>query len=175
MDNAKIHIYCGNGKGKTTCAVGLAIRCTGGGGKVLFSQFMKDGNTGERNVLKELDGITLTPAYEDMKFTDAMNPSEEKKAKDFFGSLFNHIKDEVLSGDYDLLVMDEIMSAVRHNFVSEADLLDFLKNKPDTLEVVLTGRNPSDAVLELADYVTEMQKIKHPYDKGTGSRKLIEW
>ena len=172
MQNGLIHIYHGDGKGKTTAAVGLAVRCAGGGGKVLFCQFLKDGKSCEYFCLKNIENITLAPCLEDVKFTFMMNEEEKKAAAKFYNDLFeNAVKS---AADYDLLVLDEVLDVVNVGFLSRERLENFIENKPRSLEVVLTGRDPSDKLCEKADYITEMKKIKHPYDRGVQARKLID-
>lgn len=175
MEKGLIHIYCGDGKGKTTCAMGLAIRCAGQGGKVLCFQFLKGDNSGERRILEKLENVTLMSCYENVKFTSRMNEEEKEQAKAFYSNRFNEIIDRVNTGMYDLLILDEIMAALNAGFLEESRVLEFLQNKPDTLEVVLTGRNPDEALFALADYVTEMKLRKHPYERGITARRMIEW
>ena len=102
-----------------------------------------------------------------------MSEEEKENAAKDYGELLEKALSE--APDADLLVLDEAISSCNHKMISEERLLDFLENKPKELEVVLTGRNPSEKLLSMADYVTEMNKIKHPYDKGTPARKGIEF
>lgn len=175
MEQGLIHIYCGEGKGKTTCATGLAVRCAGAGGKVLWVQFLKNDTSGERKSLEQLKEITLVPGYEDVKFTFAMSEEEKQRAIAFYHRQFQEITEQVKEQEYALLVMDEAVGAIHSGMLDEEAVLQFLAGKPESLEVVLTGRDPSDELLALADYVTNMQKIKHPFDKGISARKRIEW
>lgn len=175
MEKGLIHIYCGDGKGKTTAACGLVIRCCGQGGRALVFQFLKSDNSGERRILEKMENVTLLSCYDNVKFTFRMNEEEKAQAKAFYEQRFSEITRLVLEESYDLLVLDEVMAAVSAGFIGEEALLRFLKEKPDTLEVVLTGRNPSDALIALADYVTEMKLVKHPYEQGITARRMIEW
>ena len=102
-----------------------------------------------------------------------MSEEEKENAAKDYGELLEKALSE--APDADLLVLDEAISSCNHKMISEERLLDFFENKPKELEVVLTGRNPSERLLSMADYVTEMNKIKHPYDKGTPARKGIEF
>ena len=102
-----------------------------------------------------------------------MSEEEKENAAKDYGELLEKALSEAPNAD--LLVLDEAISSCNHKMISEERLLDFLENKPKELEVVLTGRNPSEKLLSMADYVTEMNKIKHPYDKGTPARKGIEF
>ncbi len=169
-----VHIYFGDGKGKTTAAVGLAVRCAGGGGKVLFYQFLKDGSSGEISVLKMIDGIDVIDGYRDIKFSGLMTESEVLKAKKYYRSQFQNISEKVSKQNYDLLVLDEIFHAVNKEYILFDELFGFLKNRPFGLEVVLTGRDFDKRFYDLADYISEILKIKHPFDKGLAARKMIE-
>ena len=168
-----IHIYCGDGKGKTTAAIGLAIRAAGAGKRVVFAQFFKDGSSSEISVLKVVENIQTVHCNTVRGFWKRMDDVQKVKASKDYTSFLAEII--VLAKDADLLVLDEIISACNHGTVTEAAVLDFLRDKPNGLEVVLTGRNPSKALLELADYVSEIRKVKHPYDCGIAAREGIEF
>jgi len=168
-----IHIYCGDGKGKTTAAIGLAIRTAGAGKRVVFAQFFKDGSSSEISVLKAVGNIQAVHCNTVRGFWKRMDDVQKAKASKDYTSFLAEII--VLAKDADLLVLDEIISACNHGTVTEAAVLDFLRDKPNGLEVVLTGRNPSKALLELADYVSEIRKVKHPYDCGIAAREGIEF
>ena len=173
MDKGLIHIYCGDGKGKTTAAIGLAARCAGAGGSVLFFQFLKDNSSSERNILKEIKNIDVIDGIENMKFVWSMTGEEKAKAARSYKKIFEDIVNH--SANYDMIILDEIIPALKYDFVSEKELVDFLKSKPDKAEMVLTGREPSDTLIQLADYVTEMKKIRHPFDNNIKSRLGIEY
>jgi len=175
MEQGLIHIYCGDGKGKTTCAAGLAVRCAGAGGKVLWVQFLKKDTSGERRSLEQLENVTLLPGYENIKFTFSMTEEEKKQASSFYKKQLAEIGQLVKQQFFDLLVMDETLGAINTGMLAEEEVIAFLKEKPQELEVVLTGRDPSSQMVSLADYVTNMQKIKHPFDLGISARKKIEW
>ena len=163
----------GDGKGKTTAAIGLAIRAAGAGRKVVFAQFFKDGSSSEIGILKTVENIRTVHCNTVRGFWRRMDDSQKAQAgKDYTAFLAEVI---LLAKDADLLVMDEIISACNHATVAESIVSDFLRNKPKDLEVVLTGRNPSKSLLELADYVSEIRKIKHPYDCGVAAREGIEF
>lgn len=172
MNNGLIHIYCGDGKGKTTAAAGLALRCAGAGGRVLFFQFLKGNTSGERKLLGLLEGIDVMNGIEGMKFVWNMTEREKEAVRGQYRSFFREIVQK--AAEYDLVVLDEVIPAIKYEFVTEEELIRFLENKPRTTEVVLTGRGPSSRLLAAADYVTEMKKIKHPYDRGIAARKGIE-
>lgn len=167
-----IHIYTGDGKGKTTAAAGLAVRCAGCGGHVLFFQFLKGNDSGERVVLDKIDGIDVWEGLSSLKFVWNMTDEEKNETRKYYRKKFKELC--ASSAEYDMLILDEIIPALKYNFVDIDELISFLKSKPAGLEVVMTGREPEEPLVEIADYVTEMRKIKHPYDRGIGMRKMIE-
>ena len=167
-----IHLYCGDGKGKTTAAVGLAVRASGAGKQVVFTQFFKDGSSSEVESLKLL-GIRTIHAQTVKGFYRAMNEQQRQQARQDYTALFRQVTDA--AKDAGLLILDEIVSACNRGVVLEGLVVDFLQNKPSALEVVLTGRDPSPALVELADYITEMRKLRHPYDRGVAARKGVEY
>ena len=170
-----IHIYCGDGKGKTTAATGLAIRGAGHLMRVIFVQFMKDGTSNELKILNDIDNIDTMVCKEHLGFSWNMTEETKKKAEEVYTKLFESAIEEAVKKDADMIIFDEIMSAISNKFVSEEKVLTFLNNKPEKLEVVMTGRNPSKELIDKADYVSEVKKIKHPFDNGVGSRIGIEY
>ena len=171
MDTGLIHIYCGDGKGKTTAAAGLAARCAGGGGRAAFFQFLKDNTSGERDALKKA-GVDVIDGYDGLGKVWTFTEEQVRDMFVWYEDKFMEIKQ--IAGGYDLLILDEALDAVNYGYIRRDTILDFLRSKPAGLEIVLTGRNPDRQFLEIADYVTEMRKIKHPYDSGVKARKLIE-
>ncbi|WP_394525862.1 cob(I)yrinic acid a,c-diamide adenosyltransferase [Lacrimispora sp. JR3] len=170
-----IHIYCGDGKGKTTAAVGLSVRACGSGKNVLITRFLKTDHSGEVKALQALPGITVTPCERSFGFFTKMSEAQKAEAKVYYSELLETTLQKAVEGAYDLLVMDEIMAVCNYGLVEEKVVLDFLTSRPEGLEVVLTGRNPSDKLMEMADYVSEIKKIKHPYDRGIAARRGIEY
>ena len=170
-----IHIYTGDGKGKTSAATGLAVRVAGTGGRVLFSQFLKDGKSGELSVLETIDGIDVDVCGECFGFSFAMSEETKSQAKEAYTNYLRRILKCAVDESYGLLVLDEIIATCNLGFVDQAELITFLENKPDTLEVAMTGRNPAQELVDLADYVSEIKKIKHPYDQGILARKGVEF
>lgn len=168
-----IHIYCGDGKGKTTAAMGLAIRMAGSGAHVVIGQFFKDGSSSEIGVLKTVPGITVrrcvTVPGRFFRFT----PEQRQQATADYTAYLHQLME--LARTAQLLVLDEAVSACNHGIIPEDVLVRFLKEQRETMEIVLTGRNPSDALLETADYVTEMKKQKHPFDEGIPARFGVEY
>ena len=167
-----VHIYCGDGKGKTTTSVGLTIRAAGSGKKVLFYQFLKDNSSSERNILEKVPGITLVRGREMQKFTFQMNEQELDELRIYNNEMLDKLFE--MAKDYDMLVMDESVYAIKSNLLDEEKLITHLEEKPVGLEVVLAGRNPSQKLMDHADYVSEIQKVKHPFDQGVSSRVGIE-
>lgn len=169
-----IHIYCGDGKGKTTASLGLAVRCSGHGNKVLFVQFLKAWRTGELNTLELLPNIEVLRAKETAKFTFQMTAEEKAQVLKDHMTLFETVKNKCVAEKIDLLILDEVVGACDRGVFNKEALLEFLRNKPENLEVVMTGRNPFPELVELADYVSEICKRKHPKDKGIMARVGIE-
>lgn len=170
-----IHVYYGDGKGKTTSAVGLAARAAGSNLKVLFVQFLKTEFSGERHVLSHTENVSLTFCPIELKFTFEMNEKEKQQASKIFREIFDGSVTKALTERYDMVVLDEVFDIINCDMVSEAEVFEFITNAPVSMEIVMTGHNPPERFIEVADYVTEFKKIKHPYDKGVIGRKGIEF
>ncbi|MBD5150710.1 MAG: cob(I)yrinic acid a,c-diamide adenosyltransferase [Oscillibacter sp.] len=168
-----IHIYCGDGKGKTTAALGLALRAAGSGKNVLLLQFLKDGKSSEFAALGHVPGIEAVPQTRTFGFSWTLSEEEKQEAREYYSGLLENAFQR--AAEDGLLVLDEAMSACATGMIDEARLLELLRERAEGLEVVLTGRNPSEALVGAADYVTEMKKIKHPYERGVAARKGIEY
>jgi len=167
-----IHVYTGNGKGKTTAAIGLGIRAIGEGLKVVMIQFMKGRRYSELDALQHIKNFTVVQFGRD-KFV-----SKEKPAQidiDLAQKGLLHTKDMIQNGGYDLVILDEINVAIDFNLISLKDVIYLLEHKPESLELVLTGRYASPEIIKHADIVSEILEIKHPYQKGVQSRKGIDW
>lgn len=169
-----IHLYCGDGKGKTTAALGLTIRAIGNDFRVIFVQFLKNQETGELAALNSLKGVTVIRGKEGSGFSFSMTEDEREKTRQLHTENLKAAIDLVHSGAYDMLVLDEIVGANRRNLIDQALLEDFVRNKPDNLELVMTGREPAQWMLDCADYVSEIKKVKHPFDRGIPARIGIE-
>ncbi len=172
-DTGRIHIYYGNGKGKTTAGMGQVMRAAGRGLKVLVFQFLKDNQSGERAVLEALPNVTCLPGPGEVKFYRQMNSEERAEAKHYNTKALNEIVK--FCQPFDVLLLDEALCAVKLGLLNEDKLLSFLRHKPEGLEIILTGHEASPRLIEAADYVTEMRKIKHPYDEGVPARLGIEY
>lgn len=171
MENGLMHIYCGDGKGKTTAAVGLAVRAAGSGKRVLIGQFFKSGTSSEIRVLEGISGITVCRSEEHYGRYANMNGEQRAAAERYYRAYLAELLRR--SREFDMLVLDEIFAACRHGMVDEEELLVYLRGGHP--EVVLTGRDPAPKFCELADYITEMRKLRHPYDRGIASREGIEY
>jgi cob(I)alamin adenosyltransferase len=175
MELGLIHIYCGDGKGKTTAAMGLGIRACGRNKKVLLTQFLKDNDTGELISIEKLgDNFQVLKGEPVKKFFKFMTPEEFSKTKSEHEERFRKVTKKAIDEGFDLLIMDEIIASTNLEFVPIDEVVEFLENKPKGLEVVLTGRGPNEKLVELADYVSEIKAVKHPYEKGINSRIGIE-
>ncbi len=170
-----VHIYCGDGKGKTTAAIGLAVRAAGCKKRVLVTRFLKTDQSGEVNALRGLPEITVTPCSRSFGFFSRMSDEQKKEAGYYYSELLKTTLDRAHKEHFDLLILDEIMAVCNFGLVEETRVLEFLDSRPEGLEVVLTGRNPSEKLVETADYVSEIRKIKHPFDKGITAREGIEY
>ena len=169
-----IHIYCGDGKGKTTAAVGLCIRAAGYGLKVLICQFMKDGSSSERRILSQIPGIMLLPAPEKELFSFQMDPEQRMQKKQRFEQTLNDAFRMAKEEHCQVLLLDEVLYAVGADLLEEDLLARLLQEKPEDLEGILTGRDPGRQILDLADYVSRISKVKHPFDRGIRARYGIE-
>lgn len=175
METGLVHIYTGEGKGKTTAAVGLAVRALGHGLKVCYAHFNKQPELYGYNEIQSLQKLGATV----LGFTNghwSFNPSvtresSREEVKSGLAELSEYIRNE----SPDLLIMDEILISVRDGVLKEDELISFIDRKPEHLELVLTGRGATDGLIEKADYVSYIQKIKHPYDHNIYSRKGIEY
>lgn len=170
-----IHVYYGDGKGKTTAAAGLAARAAGSGMKVMFVQFLKTEFSGEREILRGCENVTLTTCPLELKFTFDMTEQEKQQTAVMFRKLFDSTASTALSDRYGMVVFDEIFDVINENMIAESKVFEFTANAPKSLEIVMTGHNPPQRFIDSADYVTEFKKIKHPYDKGVAARKGIEY
>jgi cob(I)alamin adenosyltransferase len=175
MSKGFIHVYTGDGKGKTTAAIGLAMRATGQGKKVLILQFLKSKvkDSGEITIAKK-SGIKV------IKFKGQISPLFDPNVKR--SELKKSIKEalslslkKIESNLYDLIVMDEFNTLISNGYATVSDVKKITKAKPEKLELVFTGRGAPKEMIEIADYVTEIRMIKHPYTKGVKARKGIEF
>jgi cob(I)alamin adenosyltransferase len=173
MDNYKgyIHLYTGNGKGKTTAALGLAIRAVGAGKKVFIAQFVKGMHYSELDALKRFPEIVINQYGLDCFIIN--QPTEKDILAAHKG--LNEVKKAIESHLYDVIVLDEICIALYYQLISLDDLKNVLKNHPKNVEIVLTGRYAPEELIEISDLVTEMKEIKHYFNNGIQARKGIDY
>lgn len=168
-----IQIYTGNGKGKSTAAIGQAVRAAGFGLKSYIAQFMKEYPYNEIESLKHLsEWITVEQYCGDEFVYKKELPGEEELVKAKKG--LQSAKDKMLSCEFDLIILDEVIVAIYFHLIEIKEVIEIVKSKPENVELILTGRYCSEELIELADLVTEMKEVKHYYQKGILSRKGIE-
>jgi len=173
MKRGMVQLYTGEGKGKTTAAVGLALRALGSGWRVLFVQFMKSIESAEIGMLGRCGGESVEIMREwDDTFVVERPTSKQKQMCE---NLFESMQKRVELWRPDMVVLDEVAVAVHLGLLQQERVLDFLKKRSQRIEIVMTGRNATDAMIESSDLVTRMEKIKHYYDEGVKARKGIEY
>ena len=173
LDKGLVQVFTGNGKGKTTAALGTVIRALGHGLKVFIVVFMKgDYPYGEWDTLARLPDVGVI-RFGSEEFVDPANikPEEREQAK----QALTAARDAMLSGNYDLVVLDEVNVAVAWELVELGEVVLLFKDKPENVELILTGRYADKEIVKMANLVTEMLSIKHPYDEGIKARKGIEY
>ncbi len=171
IDKGYIHIYTGNGKGKTTAALGLALRAAGYGMKTYIGQFMKGRHYGELTSLRDHPCITIEQ-YGDV---DCVHREEiTQKHVDQAQQGLKRAQEILRSGQYDILILDEINVAVWFDLISTRQVLELLDHRPNHVEIVMTGRRAPEALVKIADVVSEMKEIKHYYQQGIKARTGIE-
>lgn len=194
-----IQLYTGDGKGKTTAAVGLAVRAAGCGLRVIFSQFMKGNDTGELHVLERLSQVTILRSPKEFGFYRTLGDEEKAELARIHDDILDRILETIQRQDCDVVILDEITYPVNWGLVSAEKLkkLLLLTGKPEEesgasagvsdgsfavrkaddglSELILTGRGAADFIIERADYITEMKAVRHPFEKGIGARKGIEY
>lgn len=172
MRRGYIQVYTGNGKGKTTAALGLALRAAGAGLRVFIAQFIKKRKCSEHKIIRERlkDLITVKQFGAGLILKRTITQSDVKAAQKGLAEIRNAID----WNKYDLVILDEVNVAVRYKLISISDLLDIMEKKPEGVELVITGRYADEKVIEKADLVTEMREIKHYREKGIKARRGIE-
>lgn len=175
MEQGLIHIYTGKGKGKTTAALGLALRALGYKKKVYLLQFLKGRQTGERLAARKLEGFTFCQANKSDKFLFQMEDLEKKQAKQEIEKAWEQVCQLALDSDYEMIILDEIMIALANNLITLDSVEELMENKAPDKELILTGRNAPDTLIRRADYVTRMQMVKHPYQQKVPARRGIEY
>ena len=173
LEQGFIQIYTGNGKGKTTAAIGQAVRAAGFGLKTYIAQFMKEYPYSELRSLDHLKNwITIEQFCGDEFVYKKELPGDEELAKAKIG--LQTAKAKMLSGEYDLIILDEAIVAIYFKLIQIDELVELVKQKPENIELIITGRYCPEELIKLADLVTEMKEVKHYYQKGIMSRKGID-
>ncbi len=172
FERGTIQLYTGNGKGKTTAALGAALRAVGHGKRVVMIQFMKGRLYGELEAARSLAGFAIEQHGRD-EFVDPKHP--EAIDRELAERGWRRAEEVVRAGDADLLILDEINVAVSFGLIELAKALSFMREKPPCLELILTGRYAPQEMIDLADTVTEMREIRHHYSRGVAARKGIEY
>lgn len=168
-----LHMYQGDGKGKTTAAFGLVLRELGYHRKVLIIQFLKNGTSGEMKALKEHPNVKQYANEECDTFYFQMKEQEKVQYAQTQCALWNHFVEEY--GAYDCIVLDELLDVIHLQIVKDQDVIDVLKTISKDIEIVITGRNPSIELQSICDYHSEMVAHQHPYQKGIAARKGVEF
>jgi cob(I)alamin adenosyltransferase len=170
MEKGYIQIYTGNGKGKTTAALGLSLRAICAGKKVFFGQFLKGMD------YSELDAVKFLPNFTIEQFGNAsfIYSKPSKSDIEAAGAGLKRCSEILKSGEYDVVVLDEINIAVFFELFTAEQVLEALKHRAENIEVIMTGRYADEKLIEVADLVTEMKEIKHYYTQGVMARKGIE-
>lgn len=170
-----IQLYIGNGKGKTTAAIGQSIRACAAGKKIFFAQLLKDDRGNELKILKNLSGITVAAAPKSLPFWFQMSEEQKREYREFAKAVFDEAKRRAFLAQADVVVLDEIIDAVDLGVIDRAEFIEFLLNKPVSVELVLTGHKADEEIVGLCDYVSEVRAIKHPFDRGIPAREGIEF
>lgn len=192
-----IHLYTGSGKGKTTAAIGQAVRAAGRDLQVIFAQFMKGNDTGELYILQKMSSVTILRSEKNFGFYSQMSDGDKAELREIHNEILNQILKAVEEGGCDLVVLDEITYPVRWGLLDreKLDLLLALARKGESgaglpayigegetrtgqdrsVEIVMTGRDAAEFLWEKADYITEMRALRHPYEKGVTARRGIEY
>lgn len=176
LEQGLIQIYTGEGKGKTTAAIGQGIRAYGNGLKVYMLQFLKGGKTGELSTINELgDNFKIFRFEKPKDFTWNLSKEELEDLRLEIREGYNFILEVIRDNKCDVLIIDEIMAVLSNNFLKVKEVLHILDNKPKTMEIILTGRNVPKEIIEKSNLVTEMKCIKHYYEEGIPAREGIEY
>jgi cob(I)alamin adenosyltransferase len=176
LEKGYVQVYTGNGKGKTTAAVGQAVRSAGNGLKVYMLQFLKTEPTGELEIAKLIGDNFQIFRFESKKgFFWTLSDEEKVILKKEINNAYNFAMEVIKSNSCDVFILDEIMGVLSNKLLEEAQIIELIENKPINMELILTGRNVPDLIKDKADLITEMKEIKHYMEKGVYSREGIEY
>ncbi len=170
-----LQIYCGKGKGKTTAAIGQAIRAAGNDMRVHFVQFLKGSPTSELSILERISNIRILRCDKDYGFTFTMSETDKAKITACHNRMLSEAMDGVYQKQTDMLILDEYFPTYQCNLFNKELATRLVYALHEKTELILTGREPEQKFLDLADYVSEIQCIKHPYEKGISARAGIEY
>lgn len=170
-----IHLYHGDGKGKTTAAIGLCVRAWGAGKRVVFLQFMKGNETSELKAFEKLPGLRILRNETDYGFYKNMTGEEKRAVKEMHDRNLEQAFFMVRDGECDTLILDEVTYAYAWELLDRKRLVELLEFGKKETEMVLTGRRPDKVFIELADYITNMQCERHPFERGIRARKGVEY
>jgi len=177
MEKGCIQLYYGDGKGKTTAAMGQIVRCVGHGFKVLVYQFLKEPTSGEVSVISDLPGVEYIANEGSIPFLFNLTPEQQEYYREIYMKKFNEVKEKYYSGEYDLVVLDEVIDAYQLGTIPQEELHEMMEKRPEHTELVITGHQygmSMDELIKRADYVTKFVKEKHPFDNGLPCRVGIE-
>lgn len=170
-----VHIYHGDGKGKTTAAFGLALRALGNGWRVGILQFLKGSPTGEVTALEEIKNVTVRRNSKDFGFFSNMSLRDRQEMTAMQNHNLQLLIEELKEGKYDMVILDELCAAYNQKSVERNLVKELLELTTGRIELIITGRNPHDDLLSYADYVTQMQQERHPFERGLTARQGIEY
>lgn len=170
-----LHVYYGNGVGKTTAAVGLAIRAAGANKRVLLSRFMKSDSSSELAILKTIPNITIMKNTKVFGYYYSMSKEEKNMAYEYYNTQLHTACTTAINGHYDLLILDELLCVYSYPLIDQEYFIKFIQNPPQNLDILITGKTPVPEIISCADYISETKKIRHPYDNGVLPREGIEY
>ncbi|MCH4191912.1 MAG: cob(I)yrinic acid a,c-diamide adenosyltransferase [Butyrivibrio sp.] len=170
-----IHMYMGDGKGKTTAAIGLAIRAAGAGKKVVFVQFMKGQDTSEISVMEKIPQIRVIRNEENLGWLNLKDEEQRQRFTQLHNASLDQVRQLMAERQCDVLILDEVTYPYMYDLIDRKALQELILHRPQQMEIVLTGRDPDPFFLEQADYITDMKCVRHPYQKGIQARKGIEF
>lgn len=175
LERGLVQVYTGDGKGKTTAALGQGLRSCGRGLKVCMVQFLKGGDTGELHSVEKLHPLFEIFRFEKERgFFWTLNEQEKRELKEDIDRGFEFIKNIVGDQSCDVLIIDELLGVLGNKLLEIDEVVELLKSKPENMEIIITGRNAPKEIIEAADLVTEMKEIKHYFKNGVSAREGIE-
>ncbi len=176
LDKGLVQVYTGESKGKTTAALGQAFRAVGSGYRVYMVQFLKGGPSGELNTVKKLEPDFQIFRFEkDRGFFWTLSDGEKEELAGEIREALDFVRKVFREESCNILILDEIMGVIHNNLISEEEVCDLIRSKPEKMELILTGRDVPQSIKEMAHLVTEMRLVKHPFEQGIGAREGIEW